>query len=350
MSTFQRWLAFALLACVTNAGAQPVSTTLRVNGRAYTLAPDTPVVIDGVVATFADLSRRSDGMHVVWKDAAPAARAQAPAGAVPTLVFSYTLIGPVTSSEPFAVLGQPLTFTSDTTRAGFTDPAQLPIGTSLATAGLLDSNGTLLATLVERLDAAPNKFLLAGMVQEMGAGTLRVGEQWVDSAGLAFADCGAAQPVVGEFVELRATPIDPFPPGTRLNTVFDARCVTPVPPGTVGAAGFVQALITAVPDDAHVQLGPLRVELDAQTLYVYGARDDLDPGVAIAVDGTYTAAQQFHADVVEFVRPVVRFIAPVGPTAVVSGESVAIMGVTVRNSAQLRDEDDIMANGLVQPR
>ncbi|MEO6064624.1 MAG: DUF5666 domain-containing protein [Lysobacterales bacterium] len=336
---------FALLACIPIASAQPVSTTLRVNGRAFSFAPETLVVIDEKVATFGDLAQRSDGMHVVWH--AATAGLAAPGGA-PALVFSYTLIGPVTSTNPFAVLGQPLTTTANTTLAGFTVPAQLPIGTSLATAGLLDANGSLMATLIERLDAPPNKFLLAGMVQEVGVGTLRVGEQSVDTTGLAFQGCNAAEPIVGDFVELRATPVNPFPPGTTLTTVFDARCVSPVPPGTIGATGFVQALITAQPDAAHVQLGPLQVEIDAQTTFVFGARDDLDLGVGIAVDGTYTAAQAFHADVVEFVRPVVRFIAPVAPADVVPGESLRIMGVSVQNSAQVRDEDGILANGLAQ--
>ncbi len=332
----------------THARSQPVSTELILNGRAFDIAPDTPVTVDGEVGVFADLARLPDGLQLTWRPAGDPA--QPFRGGLPALVFSYTLIGPVTGTAPFAVLGQPLTVNADTTLAGFESTDALPVGTQLVVAGLLDANGSLLATLIERLDAPGNKYLLSGIVQQSSASELSVGTQRVDTTGVTFDNCAAALPAIGEFVELRATPISPFPPDTVLDTVFDARCVTPVPAGTPGAAGFVQAIISTVPDPDHVSLGALLVEVDADTVFVFGDRDDLEPGVAIAVDGTYTAALEFHADVIEYVRPVVRFEGPVDPAAVVPGESIRVLGVTVRNSAQVRDEDGILANGLTLPQ
>ena len=94
-------------------------------------------------------------MQLLWQPGA--ARRGAPA-----LIFSYTLIGPVTGIDPLEVLGQRVTITGDTVLEGFTNPAQLVLGAPMIVAGLVDPNGSLYATLAVRRGAQDNKYLLTG--------------------------------------------------------------------------------------------------------------------------------------------------------------------------------------------
>jgi Domain of unknown function (DUF5666) len=330
------------------AQAQTADLTFSINGRSVTMPLNTPVVIDDVATTLDQLRYRPNGMQARWGEAVAAANNMD--GALPTPIFSFTLIGPVTQSSPIAVLGQPLTITGDTTLAGVSAPFTLPLGTPVVVAGLVDANGSILATLVERRGQMGARFLLTGQVQAVGGQptTFQVGDQWVSAPAIAFAGCAAATPVVGEFVELRANAVTPFPPGTVLNTVTDGRCVSPVPAGTVGAAGFLQGLVTLVPAPDRFEIGSLVVTMSPTTSFVFGSLDDLDPGVAVTVDGSYVDAQTFAADVVEFVRPVVRYEAPLTPAGVTPGISLRPFSIPVLWTAQVRDEDGILANGLTQ--
>jgi hypothetical protein len=329
---------------VCDLAAQPTQLDFQINERAFSLPLTTPISVDGQIRTLADLPHLRDGLHVVWDET--------PARGVPLLIFSYSLIGPVTAVNPLTVLGQPLTLTSDTVRGGFTDEALLPIGTHLVIAAMVDANGSMLATLVERRTGPGNRFLLTGFVQELGLtpGLIRVGEQWVDATGLVWQSCPGGQPVVGDHVDLSAVAVASFPPGSVLQSVTDGRRVMPVPVGTLGAAGFLQGLVSTLPAADQFTLGGLTVTHTATTQFQFGTVDDLDAGVAVVVDGAYTGANSLTADVVEFFRPVVRFTAPVAPAAVVAGQQISLMGVPVHWSAQVRDQDGILGNGLAQPR
>ena len=342
-----QWLMLFLLAGVATASAQGSDLTFTINGASVTMPLDTPIVIDDVPATLSDLRYRPNGMQARWDVAGVQANVLAA-----TPVFSYTLIGPVTQVSPMAVLGQPLTITADTSLVGVGTSHTLPLGTNVVVAGLVDANGSVLATLVERRGAVGPRFLLTGPVLAVGAqpGTIQVGEQWVSTAGVTFADCAGATPVVGEFVELRANAVDPFPPGSVLNTVTDARCVALVPQGTVAAIGFLEGIVTAVTDATRFEIGALAITLDPTTAFVFGSLDDLDPGVAVVVHGSYVNAQTLAATEIAYVRPVVRFEVPMQPNQFVPGVSMSPFGIPVLWSAQVRDQDGYLANGIAQPR
>lgn len=336
-------ILLTLLAGGVTAGSS-ASQDIEINGRILRLPGNTPVQIDDQPGQLSDLLGMPPGMQL-RPGAAPAR------GGVPPLVFSYTLIGPVTRVEPLAVLGQAVTITADTVREGFVDPGQLVLGTTMIIAGLVDANGSLYGTLAVRREGPGNKFLLNGYVQEVVASQprLRVGQQWVDTGGISFTDCAAVLPEVGDYLELRAASVPGFQPGDPLDTVTSARCTTPVPVGTPGAVGVLEGVVgTAGPQS--FQLGALQVLHDAATVFEFGTVDDLDPGVNLVVEGSFVDADTLSATLVEFVRPVVRFEAPLMPADVSPGHSIRPFGVTVSNSAQLRDEDDILANGLAVPR
>lgn len=321
--------------------------TLTVGGRTYSLPSATPIVIDGEPGTLADLLGRPAGMQVRWQAQNGALR-----GAAPTPIFSYTLIGPVTGTDPLEVLGQPITVTADTVIEGFTDIGDLTPGAPMIIAGLVDPNGSVYATLAVRRGAQGNKFLVAGYVTELvpTQPRLRVGSQWIDTTGLAFADCAGALPVAGDYVELRADSTTDFTPGDAIDTVTDARCASPVPPGTPGALGALDGIVGGGVDGVSFALGTLTVTYGTATVFEFGGPDELDPGTEVSVEGTFTDATTLAADSVAFVRPTVRFEGPMAPADVTPGQSLRPFGVDVNYSAQVRDEDDILAEGLSAPR
>lgn len=334
-----------VMACLVSAPAfsQPTQT-LQVAGREYTLPSGTPVLIDDQPGVLGDLVGRPAGMHLRWQPANGLRGA-------PTMVFSYALIGTVTSVAPLRVLGQEIAVTGETVLEGFSDPQALPVGTPLVVSGLTDVNGSLLASLIERRGAQGNKYLLSGHVQELLASParFRLGEQWLASDGVAFDACTGGLPAVGDYVEIRAVSIPGFQPGDVIDTITSAQCANPVPFGTAGAQGAIESLISAVGPGDTFTFGDLVIEWSTATTFEFGGPDDLEPGADVGVEGTFVDALHFAADSVEFVRPVVRFEAPMVPADVTPGVSLRPFGVPVFYSAQVRDEDGILENGLAAP-
>jgi hypothetical protein len=340
--------AFTLFAfAITQAHAQSSLQILQISNRTYELSSDTPVVIDDAPAVLSDLIDQPRGLQASWMPASADARR----GGVPLLVFSYTLIGPVTGIDPLRVLGQPVTITGDAEVEGFVTPDELVIGDAMIVAGLVDPNGSLYATLGVRREVQGNKYLITGYVQETVAlePRLRLGEQWMETTGVAFDGCAGGFPVVGDYLQVRADSIVGFTPGDVIDTVVSAQCATPVPLGTAGAQGVLEGIVGVGVDGESFMLGAVSVGYDATTVFEFGGPDDLEPGVNVSVEGVFVDATTFTADNVEFVRPVVRFQVPMVPGDVTPGVSIRPFGVDVLNSAQLRDEDGILAGGLAGP-
>lgn len=338
------WLVPVSFALLSPAFSQTMQT-LVVGDREYTLPSDTPVLVDDEPAVLGDLIGRPAGLRITWLPTPEGMRG------APTMVFSYALIGTVTEVTPLRVLGQEVTTTGETVLEGFSDPEELSIGTPLVVAGLVDVNGSLLATLIERRGAQGNKYLLSGHVQELQADPerLRLGQQWLSIAGVVFDACEGGLPAVGDYVEIRADSDPEFEPGDVIDTIASARCANPVPFGTPGAQGSLEGLVATVGPGDTFTFGELEVSWTAATVFEFGGPDDLGPGVDVGVEGTFVDAAHFTADNVEFVRPVVRFEAPLLPEDVTPGESIRPFGVTVLHSAQVRDEDGILADGLSGP-
>lgn len=335
----------ALMPTVSAAQTQ----TLTVNGRHFTLPADTPILVDDTPALLSDLLTHPPGLQLRWL---PAGADASEGAGTPELVFSYTLIGPVTAVAPLEVLGQPVTVTADTTLEGFDSIDDLAPGDAMIVAGLVDANGSLYARLVERRDAPGNKFLLTGYVQETRdtPPEVRIGEQWLDAEGVDFVDCGGGLPILGDYLEVRADAIDGFKPGDIIDTVVSAQCTSPVPFGTIGAVGLIEGIISSVGENSTFAIGPMTIAWDDTTVFEFGGPDDLEPGTDISVEGTFTASDAVFADAVEFVRPVLRIEGPMAPEDVTPGESLRPLGVTVLSSAQVRDEDGILATGLPTSR
>lgn len=336
-----------LASCVLAAGlsAQP-TLELRLNGRSVILPLATPVLIDQQPGTLADLQQYPDGLQMEW------VQVQVPGKGLGNPVFSYNLIGPVTGTSPLEVLGQPITVTGGTVLAGIGPDLNLPLNTPVVVAGLVDPNGSLLATLIERRGQFGQTFRLSGRVQLVDAqnAQVKIGNQWVSYQGANFTLCAEPLPLAGEYLSVRSQAVPNFQPGSVLTQVISGFCFNPVPAGTPGGAGFVEGIITDVTDAEHFALGALQVQLGTLTQFVFGGRDELATGLPVIVEGSYVSAEVFDATTIEFVRPVVRFQVPISPAQVVPGESISPYDLLVRSSPQARDEDLILANGLTQTR
>ncbi len=333
----------------TPAVAQPGTLQFTLNDRSVGLPLETQVIVDDQLTTLGSVQQLANGMHVEWTGVPPAGSDR---GVALVPLFSFQLIGPVTGNSPLEVLGQPITLTADTVLSNLTAPVNLPLNTPVVVSGLVDPNGSVRATLVERRAAFGNSFLLTGPVEVVDGANLqvRVGAQWVSYLGAVFNGCAEPMPRPGEFVAVRTQAQPNYVPGTVLTTMISAHCLTLVPIGTAGAAGFLQGTITALPTASSFQIDALTVNVSSATEFISGARDDLEVGVVVNIDGNFVDPVTFDATVIEFSRPVVRFEAPMLPADVTSGESLRALGVLVRNTAQVRDEDLILANGLTQAR
>jgi hypothetical protein len=340
------WLLLMVVSTLAPGLAAQEMINLRLNGRPVTLPVETPVLIDQVPGTLADLRDHPDGLQMEWT------RLLSPQKGLGNPVFSFRLIGPVTSTAPFRVLGQAISVTGDTVLAGVGPDLNLPVNTPVVVAGLLDPNGSVLATLIERRDQFGQTFLLSGPVHAVDANQSQVlvGTQWVSYAGVSFILCTEPLPQVGEFLAVRAQAQPDFQPGTVLTQVISGYCLTPVPPGTAGASGMLEGIITEIVDPNHFRIGSLRVLVSTVTEFVFGGRDELAVGMPVIIEGSYIDAQEFDAAVIEYVRPVVRFQLPVTPAQVTPGVSISPYDLLVRASPQARDEDLILANGLNQSR
>lgn len=319
---------------------------ITVSGR-HTLQIDeqTKVIVEGQAIPAGQLVLRP-GMKIT----AELASTRGVVDPVLTLVFSFDLRGVVTGLAPVEVLGQPLSITGDTELGGYQQPGDIQVGDAVVVSGQFDINGSLAATLVERLEAPPGTWRLGGYVTELGPGAeqLSIGGQLLDYAGVAPEGCDGPL-AAGDFITARADDIPGFSAGDPIDTVTRLACADPVPPGTPGAGGGLEGVVGEIIDESSFFLGALTIQHDSATVFGQGNVDDLEPGAVIELEGTFSDASTVLSTEIEFFRPIVRVRAPVDPENVTAGASITALGLTFQAGPQLRDEDGIIANGLNQP-
>lgn len=326
---------------------------LDVQGRRVVVGPDTTIVVDDEILPPGSSVPQKPGFRVEARFAP--VRAPDGVGAEPaiTVIFSYALKGPVTSTEPLRVLGQEITVTADTETAGLPGGSigNVAVGDHLDVSGYFDTNSSVLASFVEFSPTPIASWLLGGYITALDAGTIAVGPQLVSTNGVAPQDCGDAL-AVGQFVEIRADAIEGFGPGSMLDTVTDLRCVAPVPIGTPGALGALNGVVGTILSDTSFAFGSYTVTFDDTTGFRYGSADDILPGAALEVDGTFGENMTFIAQGIQFDAPMIRIEGPAEIADVVPGAdgTVTLLDNVVRRSAQIRDEDDIYVSGITQPR
>ena len=326
---------------------------LDVQGRRVVVGPDTTIVVDDEILPPGSPVPQKPGLRVEARFAPT--RAIDGVGAEPaiTVIFWYALKGPVTSTEPLRVLGQEITVTGDTETAGLPGGSigNVAVGDHLDVSGYFDTNSSVLASFVEFSPTPIASWLLGGYITAVNAGTIEIGPQVVATVSVVPQDCGDAL-AVGQFVEIRADAIDGFGPGSVLDTVTDLRCVAPVPIGTPGALGALNGVVGTILSNTSFAFGSYTVTFDAATEFRYGSADDILPGAALEIDGTFGDNMTFVAQGIQFDAPMIRIEGPAEVADVVPGPdgTVTLLDNVVLRSAQIRDEDDIYLSGITQPR
>ncbi|GAB4192278.1 MAG: hypothetical protein Tsb002_21840 [Wenzhouxiangellaceae bacterium] len=326
------------------------AATLEISGRHTLSVTEQTLIMIGDEQVPLNQAQIDAGMKVEVLIAGPQIADDQRGAGLPAaaLIFDFDLRGPVTGQNPLQVLGQDLSVIGDTQLNGINSAADLEPGDMVVISGQFDINGSLIASLIERLPSSPTSWRIAGYVSATGADMLNIGNQQLQYAGVVPLDCDGG-PNAGDHVIARADPIADFQPGQPIDTVTRLRCATPVPPGTPGAAGGLEGVINALTGPSQFDLGGLLVEFDAATVFLNGSVDDLAVGAMIELEGTYITATSVLANVIEMVHPVVRLQAPFTPADVTPGVSLGALGLEFLISPQVRDEDGIAANGLSQP-
>lgn len=343
----------ALLACpmvqATSAGH------VTVNDRIFDIADDASVTIDDDPVTLHEMHERINSAEG-WRSNSVVLGPDATlsSGSVSHIEFENNLKGPITSAAPLSVLGQPFTVNGNTVLVGFTDVSQLAVGQFLEVSGFVDVDSSIVASRVARDDSSPNPWRISGFLTQFngGASTATIGSppggQAISFVGVVPTGCGAG-PIVGDYVTALATPIPSFTPGNVVDTVTQLTCRTIVPPGATDDHDAFEGLIESVIDPTTFTIAGYTVAVTGTTLFRFGNADDLAPGVRVEVEGTFTSPTALDARRIKFILPSIRFRAPVAPADVTPGVSITILGNTVLDNAQNRDEDAIMASGLAEP-
>jgi Domain of unknown function (DUF5666) len=349
---FLLFVAVAVLGCGI---ARAVSVgEIEVNERTFDIPGEAELSIDDDPVTIDELHDRLEKAEG-WRsdDIVVDADATLSTGSVTSIRLENNLKGPITSVDPLRVLGQPFTINGNTVLVGFADPTLLAVGQFLEVSGFVDTSSSLIASRVALEDSPPAQWRLSGFVTQLdgGASTATIGSppggQGIAFVGATPADCGTGLQV-GDYVVVVADPIGGFVPGQVVDSVTQLRCRPVAQAGEDGEHDAFEGLITSLINDTSFTFAGFTVTHDASTLFRNGNAGDLDEGVRVEVEGTFTSPTTLAARRIKFILAAVRFRAPVAAADVTPGQSITILGNTVLDNAQDRDEDDIMANGLNQ--
>jgi hypothetical protein len=346
-------LLFAAAAGLLGNGARAASVgEIEINERTFDIPQEAALSIDDDAVTIEQLHERIEKAEG-WRsdDLVVGADDKLQGGSVTSIRLENNLKGPLTSSDPLRVLGQPFTINGNTLLKGFSDPATLVAGQLLEVSGFVDVDSSLVASRVALEDTPPAQWRLSGFVTQLDSGNSLAtigsppGGQGIDFTGVVPSGCGTGLQV-GSYVSVLAAPIAGFTPGQVVDSVSAVRCRSVAQAGEDGEHDAFEGLIQSIVDDTTFTFAGYQVTHDASTLFRNGNALDLDVGVRVEVEGPFTAPATLVARRIKFILPSIRFRAPVDPAAVSAGTSITILGNTVLDNAQDRDEDNIMASGL----
>jgi len=341
--------AAALLTCT--AALATSAGQVDINGRSFDISDTADVSIDDNSVTLQQM-HDSIGTGGGWRSDSIVLSPDSTltSGSVSKIEFENNLKGPITSTNPLSVLGQPFTVNANTVLKGFTDVAQLAVGQFLEVSGFVDTDSSIMASRVARDDTSPNPWRISGFITQFngGSSTATIGSppgQPISFVGVSATGCGAG-PAIGDYVTALATPTASFTPGQVVDTVTQLSCRPLAAAGATGDHDSFEGLIQSVVDPTTFTIADITVSVSPNTLFRFGNADDLAPGVRVEVEGTFTSPIALDARRIQFILPSIRFRAPVASADVVPGVSITILGNTVLDSLHDRDEDAIMAGGL----
>lgn len=275
-------------------------------------------------------------------------------GTATVLSAWHQVIGPVTATSPLAVLGQPVQATNDThidvdSGSSLADLDSLTEGDLVLVAGNADAANVIRASRIAQPLAAPAQWQLSGRVSDYddGAGSFRIGNQDIVLNGVMPTDCDSFGD--GRLVRVIASADGGFSSGSTLDTVTSVTCIRPGfnvlgedAPETLPVA--YEGIILDVSALPQISVGGRMVNVANVLDLVFGRFTDLSVGTHVEVEGTLdTGSGVIEARRIIFLDPLVELTGPV--SAALAGESLSVLGLTVRGTIGMSDDDLVFANG-----
>ena len=271
------------------------------------------------------------------------------AGTLLSVTANSLVEGPVSQIAPLQVLGQSVLVTADTVLANIpgNDVAGLQPGDEVEIYGHLDSSGVIRATRIESKTVSLPEWEVTGYLQSVnGISSFTIGTQVFALNGVTPQDCGNGFSS-GALVEAKAIPMMAYSGGVTINTLLSVECKAQglaagsSGTGTLRASfeGFVDAPLTSVSD---FTVNGQRITTSVATTYEGGTSADLAAGVRIEAEGVLDRASgTLSASKIKFRETRFRAEGPSFAADVIAGTSLQVFGITVLNTAQTEDDDNL---------
>ncbi|MCC1497098.1 DUF5666 domain-containing protein [Alcanivorax sp. 1008] len=294
--------------------------------RYYQIAEDALIWLDGELVAPNTINPTGQGLplglvaeFVLGEDA----NVEMTSGTIRKLVANHNVIGPITSLEPLAVLGQPVRTSADTLLDNVV-LANLLAGQDIKVAGQRDQTGQIRASRIASAPAAPF-WQLTGRIEDKDMHGFSIGDQRIEILSPAITCDGPL--TNGQQVLVRAQPQAGFSKGDALSGVTEVLCLAD------GLSLFGEDAPATLPATAdgyitgiHLSAGsglPVQISLNGQIVdltnvlpVLFATLASLELGTRLEVDGVLDTATgvlearrlqlRDELDLFEIIAPLVR--------------------------------------------
>ncbi len=253
------------------------------------------------------------------------------------------ILGPVTSTSPFQVMGQDIVIDADTLLIN--NNGVFSEGDLLQISGEFTDNNIILASRIESVPSL-EEFKLITHVSTINSNILQFGNLSLDINNVSINDCDSGvQP--GQLVKFETDFVANFDITQPLTNVSDFECLSgliilPVGDNSTTTKFTAEGFITEIVDSSHFKLNGQLVETNLTTEYENGSITDLDVGVKLEAEGDFnTSTNLLLAKKIEFTQVRIRIVAPV-TISNLSGTQVTALNITGLISALSKDSDALL--------
>jgi hypothetical protein len=263
-------------------------------------------------------------------------------GTATKVTFDDELEGPIQSIDlarnQMVILGQTVQVGPGTSFDEGISPASLEglaAGQRVEISGTVTSTGVVNASRVE-LKASASGVELKGKVASLDTGNKRfsINQQQIDYSGASLSGFGGGQPVAGDNVEVKGT--------VNGSNVLVATSVDKESGGASGGSndkGDFEGLVTRFASATDFDVAGQRVTTTASTTYSNGTSANLALDVKVEVEGAFDSSGRLVAAKVDFRQDASIEIEARVDSVNAAGNSLVVLGVTIRTNALTRLED-----------
>lgn len=263
-------------------------------------------------------------------------------GKATKIAFDDQLEGPIASIDVGAnrmlILGQTVQVGPSTSFDEGITPASLEgltVGQRVEISGTVASTGVINASRVE-LKASAATVEVKGKVASLDTANKRfaIGLQQVDYSSASLSGFGGGQPAAGDAVEVKGT--------VNGSNVLVAASVDKDSGGASGAAndkGDFEGLVTRFVSATDFDVAGQRVTTTASTSYSNGTAASLAIDVKVRAEGTFDGTGRLVASKIDFRKDANIEIDARVDSVNVAGNSLVVLGATIRTNALTRFED-----------